>query len=467
MISVSVQVIKLKHILANKYDYSFLKDKRKLITDIDHTVELAQSKERTPLESTQDGPDCFLPTDLLGIAKTFGEVYCQPCPSKFTARGEGLSKGFINKVAKFRIEARDRYNQRSVVSGTTIKVVIQGPDHSSTPAHVEENSGGEYLVTYTPTLIGYHLIRITADGTKILNSDSHAVIFNKKDYFSLGLPQQHISKYSMKVEPPISTMRSVCMLPSGMMVFTDLFCLRIVNPDNGKLVQTIGSYGSGNGQFLLPLGLAVNRQGHIFVSDSTNHRIEKFSSEGRHMITFSNQGTRSGTLSYPEGLAVLGEDKLYVADCGNDRVQIFSQRNGKLQGGFGKKGTNAGQFMSPRYLAVDAKNNRILVSDTGNFRIQALTLDGKPLTQFGQPKGGSVYLSYPYFISVDADGFILVTETKSHYITILTPRGALVRHLGSQGDAPGQFRTPYGICVNSNKGQVIVTDSTSHCIQIF
>ncbi len=460
-------MVKLKLILANKDDYSFLRDKQRLISDVAQAVEQAQSKERTPIESTKDGPDCSLPDHLLSTAITFGEVYCRPCPSKFTARGEGLSKGFINKPARFNIEARDRYGQRSMVSGTSVKVVIRAPDHSNTNAQVQEVSKGEYEVTYTPRLVGYHLIRILADGIKILNGDSHTVVFNRKDYFSLGVPEKLFSKSSLRTDPPVSTMRSICSLPSGSLIFTDAFCLRVINPGTGQLERTIGSYGTGNGQFALPLGLAVSPQGIIFVSDSTNHRIQKFTNDGRHVSTFATHGTRPGNLSVPEGLAVLGEDKLYVADCGNNRIQIFSQKNGRFQGGFGKKGTSAGEFIAPKYLAIDTKNGRVLVSDTGNFRIQALTLDGKPLMQFGHPKGGSVYLSSPYSVTVDEDGFILVTETKSHYVTVLTPRGALVRHLGNQGDGPGKFRTPYGICVNANGPQVVVTDSTSYCIQIF
>ena len=425
-------------------------------------VQLAESKDRIPLESTTDGPDCFLPDDLLASASIFGEVFCSPCPSKFTARGEGLSKGFINKPAKFKVEARDCYGQRSIVSGTSVQVMVQGPFHNKLPIQIEETSSkGEYLVTYTPTQVGYHLIRITANEHKILSSDSHAVVFNSKDYFSLGIPQKKIVKSELQSTPPVANMRTVCTLPNGGIVFMDTFCLRIVNPSTGQLVQTIGSYGTNNNQFSLPFGMSISHAGYIFVSDSNLHRIGKFSSDGRHIITFGTLGQKPGTLSSPEGLAVFGEEKLYVADCGNNRIQWFSQKNGKYLGGFGKKGTNVGQFMSPRDIAIDVKNSRVIVSDTGNFRIQALTFDGKPLVNFGNPKGGSVYLSFPFFVAVDEDGFILVTESRSHYITVLTPRGALVRHLGSQ------FKTPYGICVSPSKGQIIVTDSSSNSIQIF
>ena len=456
--------MKLKHILANKNDYSFLKDKPKLVSGIAETVELAMAKDRTPTESAIDGPNCFLPTDLHTTALTFGEVYCLPAPSQFTAQGEGLSKAFVNKVAKFMVEARDRYGQRCIVSGTPVKVTVQGPDRSSVEVKVEETSrGGEYVVQYSPRQIGYHLIRVLADGIKIKKSESHVVVFNQRDYFAMDLPLKCIPKTRLHCEPPVARIRSICSLPSGNLVFTDEFCLRIVDPRTCQVVLTIGSYGTGSGQFSSPQGLAVNRLGYIFVSDGRANRIEKFNSEGRHLLTVVPKAPNS--LSAPEGLAVLGEDRLYVADCGNDRIQVFLQKNGKPVSVFGRKGTAAGQFNAPRYLAIDNKHNRLLVSDTGNYRIQALTLEGKPLLEFGGQRCGFVYLSYPYFINVDEDGFILVTETKSHYITILTPRGAQVRRLGNHGDAPGQFRTPYGICVN--KGRVIVTDSTSHSIQVF
>ena len=85
---------------------------------------------------------------------------------------------------------------------------------------------------------------------------------------------------------------------------------------------------------------------------------------------------------------------------------------------------------------------------------------------YAETEGGSVYLTFPYFIATDENGFVLVTETKSNCVSILTPRGILILHFGKQGDVPGQFRNPYGICLNG-KGQVIVTDSSTHCIQIF
>ena len=136
-------------------------------------------------------------------------------------------------------------------------------------------------------------------------------------------------------------MRGVCTLPGDKIVFADAFCLRVVSPE-GKLLQTIGSFGNGPGQFNLPLSVAANRLGFIFVSDSTNHRVEKFASDGRFMLMFGTNGPKYGDFVYPEGIALLGEEKVYVADRGNNRIQVFLQKNGKFEQHLERKAMHPG-----------------------------------------------------------------------------------------------------------------------------
>ena len=465
MADLSLQVNRLKVVLGNLEDVTFLANKKQLAAEVSKVVDRAQLNDRTPVESTKDGPDWHLPPDLLSNAMSFGEVFCKPCPSKFTAVGEGLKKAFVGLEARFTVEARDRYGQRSYVSGTRVNVVIKGSDELSEIAlKVSEKNKGEYLVAYVPTEIGYHTINVTADDKRISSDQFHVVVFKSKDYLALSQPQSVISKQQIRCEPSVSTMRGIATLPNGDIIFTDAFCLRVINPITGQLLRTIGCYGNGPGEFTLPLGLAVNQQGFIFVSDSTNNRVQKFNSNGRFQTMFGAQG-RGGGLNSPEGISLLGEERVYVADQANHRIQVFSQKNGRLSNSFGRRGREPGEFIEPRDVAVDSKNHRVLVSDTGNFRIQALSLDGKPLLHFGTR--GSVRLTFPYFLAVDENGFIVVTETKTQMVTILTPQGSFVRYLGPPvGDTPGYFRTPYGVAI-SNKGLIMVTDSTVPSVFIF
>ena len=438
--------------------FHYLKNKSKIVADATETIKMADSLNGPPLECTKDGPSMNLPSEYLEKAKTLGEVFCQPCPSKFTAQGEGLSKAFVDSTASFTIKAHDRYGKRSFVSGSLVDVTVQGPDPSVTTfCKIDEVAKGEYLVTYIPTSIGYHVLNITVDDKQICADKQHIVVFKSKDYLSLSVPQTQISKSQIVSDPPVSTMRGVCHLPNGNIVFTDAFCLRVINPSTGRLVRTIGSYGTEPGQFLLPLGLAANQQGVIFVSDTTNNKIEKFTSEGRHIAVIGAPGVK-GALTSPEGLALYGDEKIFVADQGNHRIVVFLQRNGRYVTNFGKRGREAGQFIEPRDVAVDLKNNRVFVSDKGNHRIQAFTPEGKPLLKFGNRC--SIPLNSPNFVCVDPDGFILITQTQSSVVTILTHRGSLICHLKHP------FRSPYGIAVG-NKGQMIVTDSALLSVQIF
>ena len=443
-----------------RMDYSLLRRKKHILADVSKAITSAQLNERTLLETTIDGPHWYLPKTMHCNAMQYGNVFCKPSPSKFTASGEGLTKAFLGVEARFEVQAQDKFSQRS----STIDIKIQGPNPSiNTLYTIMKEEKGQYIVQYTPSQIGFHTLVITADGKLIVDGERRIIVFKKRDYLSLHMPYSWFPK--QQIHPEVSTMRGVCTLPGDKIVFADAFCLRVVSPE-GKLLQTIGSFGISPGQFNLPLSVAANRLGFISVSDSTNHRVEKFASDGRFMLMFGTNGPKYGDFDYPEGIALLGEEKVYVADRGNNRIQVFLQKNGKFETTFGKKGNAPGQLNAPSDLAIDTKLGRILVSDTGNCRIQAFTLDGKLLAQFGDQQDGSVSLTFPHFITTDENGFILVTGIKSHCISILTPHGILIRHLGTEGDAPGQFRTPYGICLNS-KGQVIVTDSSKDCIQIF
>jgi sugar lactone lactonase YvrE len=89
-------------------------------------------------------------------------------------------------------------------------------------------------------------------------------------------------------------------------------------------VATWGTRGNGTRELLFPRGLAVDRVGCVFVADTVNHRVHKFSSEGELLRTWGERGAELGQFDYPYGLATDWAGNLYLADLNNDRVQKFS-----------------------------------------------------------------------------------------------------------------------------------------------
>jgi len=94
----------------------------------------------------------------------------------------------------------------------------------------------------------------------------------------------------------------------------------------GSPLGTIGSPGSGDGQFFYPVSMAFDTAGNLFVIDGDNDRVQEFSSGGAFLCNWGSSGTGSGQLSHPTGIALDPSGQVYVAEWGNDRIQLFSHR---------------------------------------------------------------------------------------------------------------------------------------------
>ncbi len=180
-------------------------------------------------------------------------------------------------------------------------------------------------------------------------------------------------------------------------------------------VASWGSYGSGDGQFNYPKGIAVDGQGRVYVADSINHRIQVLDASGRTVLTVGGEGNAPGQFREPWSVAVDAEGFIFVADTWNHRIQKFDA-NGTFITQWGVFGDTVGAlgatnvFYGPRDVAIDRDGN-VLVSDTGNKRIVKYTPEGQYITQCGGAGSLLGQLREPVGIAVDSSGNLFVADT--------------------------------------------------------
>ena len=101
------------------------------------------------------------------------------------------------------------------------------------------------------------------------------------------------------------------------------------------------------------------RTTNIYVSDTYNNRVQKFTAGGVFLALLGE-----GILSMPWRVTVAPSRDIYVADWGNDRIARFNA-DGEFVSFYGGPGRGEGQLVKPASVAVDDEGN-VYVADWGN-----------------------------------------------------------------------------------------------------
>jgi len=216
----------------------------------------------------------------------------------------------------------------------------------------------------------------------------------------------------------------------------------------------------------LPMGLAVDRAGTLFIADAGNHRVRKVTPGGRILATagsgapgyseggFAGDGGRAteAELNVPSALAIGPGSSLIVADARNNRVRMIAPNGtivtvaGNGTEGFGGDGGPAtdAELDFPSGLAVDTGGN-IYIADTNNHRVRKVTPAGIITTIAGSGPTGylaggfagdggpatAARLSRPFGLALDAAGHLYVADGFNNRIRRVTVEGIVTTVAGS------------------------------------
>ena len=363
----------------------------------------------------------------------------------------GIPKYIIkDKEATVTLVTKDDNGDRCSRGGSQVSVQLGGVNDTT---QVRDNNDGSYMASFVPQQVGEVKLSVFVNGQQIKGSPYSVMV---RDYTSVNKRSKIVNGDGNMGRP-----WGIAFGKNGMWAVANrsntYSCVYIFDGED-QLVRKIGSRGSGNGQFSFPKGVAFDSDDHLYVVDYNNHKVQKFTIDGKYLLQFGGKGSENEKLKSPRGLAVHNH-KVYVADYDNHRISVF-QTDGKFHHTIG-----SGQLGDPYDVTVNG-NNQLLVADYAHHCIYTFTLDGDYVGKFGTYGTGRGQLYDPYGVAVDLYGFILVADTYNHRVSIFDKNGNFVHCFGSQGSAVGQFQRPYGIAVSAN-GNVYVSDHENRRIQVF
>jgi DNA-binding beta-propeller fold protein YncE/4-amino-4-deoxy-L-arabinose transferase-like glycosyltransferase len=264
--------------------------------------------------------------------------------------------------------------------------------------------------------------------------------------------------------------RGIAIAPDGSLYVVDTGNARIQHlSPQGEVLHVWGSFYNGEGsappgQFKEPWDVAVSEDGSVYVADTWNHRIQKFTADGQFLTMWGygiGQDPNDLLGFYgPRGIAVNPSGEVFITDTGNKRI-IYYDPDGKPLGQFGEGGMEPGQLDEPVGLTFDPDGN-LYVADTWNQRVQVFSRDDSDAYTYVsewdvQGWDAITPTNYPY-IAVDANRHVFVTDPDNGRVIEFTATGEVVRYWEDGGANAGSLNLPVGIAVDP-QGGVWVVDS--------
>jgi uncharacterized protein (TIGR03437 family) len=278
---------------------------------------------------------------------------------------------------------------------------------------------------------------------------------------------------------------------SGNLLIADSGNNRIRKVSANGIITTVAGNGifgfSGDGGPALnaamngPTGIAVDASGDLYISDTYNHRIRKVSAGGV-ITTIVGAGTLT-TLNYPRDVAVDASGNLFIADEGDSRILMLSSTGvlttvaggqGPFFSGDGGPATSASVYF-PFGIALDNAGD-LFIADYGNNRIRKVSTNGIISTVAGTGYRGfagdggpaaSAQLNFPAGVAVDASGNLIIADTFSYRIRVVSTSGVINTVAGNgnfdfSGDGgpatSASLSIPYSVAADSS-GNFFIVDT--------
>ncbi|NQW18729.1 MAG: fibronectin type III domain-containing protein [Chloroflexi bacterium] len=401
-------------------------------------------------------------------------------------------------AVRYRISALDQHGQHASLNGT-YSVAHTGPQSEpGSPVRVTAIPGDGLVAASWEvpdhlggdSILSYDVTTIPPDGTATTGATS-TVITGLRNGF----------EYRLRVSARNTVGSGATSTPSD----------NVVPVAPPVFVRAFGTDLAGAGRFDRPGGIAIDSGGNVYVADSSNSRIQKFTADGTFITSWGGNGDADGKFYYPIDVAIGPQGNVYVADYSASRIQKFTP-DGEFISKWGTRGNGEGDFQSPRGIAIDASGNvfvaeqndrvqkfttegafilswegvggegsqngqprgistdldgNVYVTDGADSRIHKFSSEGLPITAWGsRGYGGNAEFTLPDHIATDAENNVYVSDYGQSRVQVFTSNGEFLYIFGEHGDSTGQFDGTSGVAIGPS-GDIYVSSPRAHTVQRF
>ena len=419
------------------YEKSELIEKMKAVSGIIVTGQEALSKDGYIIVPS---PDIHKKCSNIGVVSNITLSTKKPLSNVAVAECKGSQIAMVNSKRSFSLRLPTTPNGTTTCylynegGGSIVHCNIQPQQESSNnnraetvtsrkfwqarkntqPIEQPETKEPIYNVSYTPTHSGLHHIKLQVGRVEIPCNPStiHVLPSRQKQ---VNVIKGFYSPFDMAVTS------------DNILVVSERSNQTIAIYNKEKITVRFGGWGSRLGQLMNPTGIAITTDNHIIVADCDNHRIQKFTMEGKVVGCTSTSGKGKLEFNGPHDVAVDSRGRVYVSDTYNHRIQVL-HANLMFSHAFGSKGSDPGQLDHPYGIAIDSRDT-IYVCDSYNSRIQKFLPDGQSFAVF--KKGLE-----PYYMAISAHNVVYVTDATTKQVLVFDSNGGYLGSAGSTGIEP-------------------------------
>jgi len=217
----------------------------------------------------------------------------------------------------------------------------------------------------------------------------------------------------------------------------------------------------GGDHLRTPMGVAADREGNIYVSDSSLHNVLIYDAKGKFVRYLKKPQEEESYFAAPRGISVdPASDHIYACDSPRQMVIVLS-KGGRVLATLGTRGGGSapGQFKNP--IQVVVSEGEIAVLDQGNSRVQVLDSRGHfrreiKLANPGDRAG----------LAIDSQENIYVSDPDLNHFQVFSHDGQSLYQFGEMGSNPGQFNGIAGLWVDSGHC-LYAADTTNRRVELF